>query len=89
MMKAIATLNYFVMLAIASSFLSLLATLHPSALALVQSLYLLALVLWILGWILDDALIAKFSVGTNDYRAIMLIVGVAIIFGLGVTLCRS
>ena len=89
MMKAIAVFNNFVMLAIASSFLSLLATLHPSALALVQSFYLLALVLWILGWILDDALIAKVSVATNDYRAIMLIVGVAILFGLGVTLCRS
>ncbi|MEG4287289.1 hypothetical protein QUB68_29710 [Microcoleus sp. A006_D1] len=89
MTRATATLNTFVMVAVASSLVTWLATLHPTALHFIRALYALTLCLWALGWILDDALIARFKIDVLQYRGILVGSGVAITFGLGVILCRS
>jgi len=89
MTKATATLNTFVMVAVASSFFCWLATLHPTALHFIRAVYALTLCLWALGWILDDALIVKFKIDVLQYRAVLVGSGVGIAIGLGVILCRS
>lgn len=89
MTRATASLNTFLMVAVASSFFCWLATLHPQALHFIRAIYALLLCLWALGWILDDALIARFKIDVLQYRAILVGSAVGIAIGLGVILCRS
>lgn len=89
MTKAIAILNDFLMVAIASSFLSGLASLHPQALVLVQAVYVIFAVLWMLSWILDDWLVARLKINALNLQGILCLGFAAATIGLGVMICRS
>ena len=89
MTKAIAILNDFLMIAIASSFLCWLASLHPQALVLVRAIYVIFAVLWMLSWILDDWLVARLKINVLNLQGILCLGFAAVVIGLGVMICRS
>lgn len=89
MTKAIAIINDFLMLAVASSFLCWLASLHPQALALVRAIYIIFAVLWMLSWVLDDWLVARLKIKAQDLQGILCLGFTAAAIGLGVMICRS
>ena len=89
MTKAIAIFNNFLMVAVASSFLCWVASLHPDALAFVRACYIIFAVLWMLSWMLDDWLIKKLAIKTIDLQGILCLVFAAVAIGLGVMICRS
>ncbi|WP_341740283.1 hypothetical protein [Microcoleus sp. CAWBG640] len=88
MSRAIALFNTFVSCAIASSFLCWIASLNSGLQILVRALYLVVVLCWILGWILDDWLCLKFRITLLDLQGILVAGIVAVLFGLGVMLCR-
>jgi small multidrug resistance family-3 protein len=89
MTKAIAILNDFLMIAIASSFLCWLASLHPQALVLVRAVYVIFAVLWMLSWILDDWLVARLKINVLNLQGILCLGFAAAVIGLGVMICRA
>jgi small multidrug resistance family-3 protein len=89
MTKAIAILNDFLMVAIASSFLCWLASLHPFALAFVRAIYIIFAVLWMLSWVLDDWLVARLKINAQELQGILCLGFAAAACGLGVMICRS
>jgi hypothetical protein len=89
MTKAIAILNDFLMVAIASSFLCWLASLHPQALVLVRAVYVIFAVLWMLSWILDDWLVTRLKINALNLQGILCLGFAAAALGLGVMICRS
>jgi small multidrug resistance family-3 protein len=89
MTKAIAILNDFLMVAIASSFFCWLASLHPQALVLVRTIYIIFAVLWMLSWVLDDWLIARLKINLLNLQGILCLGFAAVALGLGVMICRS
>ncbi|MEK0189685.1 hypothetical protein [Microcoleus anatoxicus] len=89
MTKAIALINDFLMLAIASSFLCWVASLHPQALALVRAVYVVFALLWMLSWILDDWLVLRLRVDILTLQGVLVLGLSASVVGLGVMLCRS
>lgn len=89
MTKAIAIINDFLMVAVASSFLCWLASLHPQALALVRAVYIIFAVFWMLSWVLDDWLVAKLKIKPMDLQGILCLGFAAAAIGLGVMTCRS
>jgi hypothetical protein len=89
MTKAHAILNDFLMVAIASSFLCWLASLHPQALVLVRAIYIIFAVLWMLSWVLDDWLIARLKINALNLQGILCLGFAAVALGLGVMICRS
>ena len=89
MTKAIAMLNDFLMLAIASSFLCWVASLHPQALALVRAVYVVFALLWMLSWLLDDWLVLRLRVDILTLQGVLVSGLAASVVGLGVMLCRS
>lgn len=89
MTKAIAMLNDFLMLAIASSFLCWVASLHSQALALVRALYIIFALLWMLSWVLDDWLVARLRINAITLQGVLVLGFAASVIGLGVMLCRS
>jgi hypothetical protein len=89
MTKAIAILNDFLMVAIASSFLCWLASLHPLALAFVRAIYIIFVVLWMLSWVLDDWLVARLKINAQELQGILCLGFAAVALGLGVMICRS
>ena len=89
MTKAIAILNDFLMIAIASSFLCWLASLHPQALVLVRAIYVIFAVLWMLSWILDDWLVARLKINVFNLQGILCLGFAAAVIGLGVMICRA
>jgi len=58
MIKAMALGNNFLLIAIASSFLCWLASLHHSLMLFVQALFAFKLIVSATAWLLDDAIIA-------------------------------
>jgi hypothetical protein len=89
MTKAIAILNDFLMVAIASSFLCWLGSLHPQALVLVRAIYIIFAVLWMLSWVLDDWLIARLKINSLNLQGILCLGFAAVVLGLGVMICRA
>ncbi|MEG3975203.1 hypothetical protein QT970_11340 [Microcoleus sp. herbarium8] len=89
MTKAIAMLNDFLVLAIASSFLCWVASLHPQALALVRAVYIIFALLWMLSWVLDDWLVARLKINAITLQGVLVLSLAASVVGLGVMLCRS
>jgi hypothetical protein len=89
MTKAIAMLNDFLMLAIASSFLCWVASLHLQALALVRAVYVVFALLWMLSWMLDDWLVMRLRVNILTLQGVLVLGLAASVVGLGVMLCRS
>ncbi|XZN92770.1 MAG: hypothetical protein ACM65M_08045 [Microcoleus sp.] len=89
MTKAIAMLNDFLMLAIASSFLCWVASLHPQALALVRAVYVVFALLWMLSWMLDDWLVMRLRINILTLQGVLVLGLAASVIGLGVMLCRS
>ena len=89
MTKAIAILNDFLMVAIASSFLCWLASLHPQALILVRAIYIIFAVLWMMSWVLDDWLIARLKINAQELQGILCLGFAAAALGLGVMICRA
>jgi hypothetical protein len=89
MTKAIALINDFLMLAIASSFLCWMASLHPQALALVRAVYVIFALLWMLSWMLDDWLVLRLRVNILTLQGVLVLGLSASVVGLGVMLCRS
>ncbi|MEG3842975.1 hypothetical protein [Microcoleus sp. herbarium14] len=89
MTKAIAIINDFLVLAIASSFLCWIASLHPQALALVRAVYVIFALLWMLSWVLDDWLVARLKINTITLQGVLVLGLAASVVGLGVMLCRS
>ncbi|MEK0196399.1 hypothetical protein [Microcoleus anatoxicus] len=89
MTKAIAMLNDFLMLAIASSFLCWIASLHPQALTLVRAVYVVFALLWMLSWMLDDWLVLRLRVDILTLQGVLVLGLSASVVGLGVMLCRS
>lgn len=89
MTKAIAILNDFLMVAIASSFLCWLASLHPQTLVLVRAIYIIFAVLWIMSWVLDDWLIARLKINSLNLQGILCLGFAAVALGLGVMICRA
>jgi hypothetical protein len=87
--KAIAMLNNFLVLAIASSFLCWIASLHPHALALVRAVYVIFALLWMLSWVLDDWLVARLKIKAITLQGVLVSSLAASVVGLGVMLCRS
>lgn len=88
MTKAIAIFNNFLMVAVASSFLSWMASLHPNALAFARAVYIIFAVLWMLSWMLDDWLIKELKIKAIDLQGILCLSFAAAVAGLGVMLCR-
>ena len=89
MTKAIAIINDFLVLAIASSFLCWIASLHPQALALVRAVYMIFALLWMLSWVLDDWLVARLKINAITLQGVLILSLAASVVGLGVMLCRS
>ena len=89
MIKAIALGNYFLLTAIASSFLCWLASLDRSLLYFVQALFALKLVISISAWILDDALVAILKINLIQLRFRLIASTIGALVGVGVMLCRS
>lgn len=89
MTKAIAIINDFLVLAIASSFLCWIASLHPQALALVRAAYIIFALLWMLSWVLDDWLVARLKINAITLQGALVLGLAASVVGLGVMLCRS
>ena len=89
MTKAIAMLNDFLMLAIASSFLCWVASLHLQALVLVRAIYIIFALLWMLSWVLDDWLVARLKINAITLQGVLVLGFAASVIGLGVMLCRS
>ena len=89
MTKAIAIINDFLVLAIASSFLCWIASLHPQALALVRAVYIVFALLWMLSWVLDDWLVARLKINAITLQGVLVLSLAASVVGLGVMLCRS
>ena len=89
MTKAIAIINDFLVLAIASSFLCWIASLHPQALALVRAVYMIFALLWMLSWVLDDWLVARLKINAITLQGVLVLSLAASVVGLGVILCRS
>jgi hypothetical protein len=89
MTKAIAIINDFLVLAIASSFLCWIASLHPQALALVRAVYMIFALLWMLSWVLDDWLVARLKINTITLQGVLVLSLAASVVGVGVMLCRS
>ena len=89
MTKAIALINDFLILAIASSFLCWIASLHPQALALVRAVYVIFALLWMLSWVLDDWLVARLKINAITLQGVLVLSLAASVVGLGVMLCRS
>ena len=89
MTKAIALINDFLMLAIASSFLCWIASLHPQALNLVRAVYVVFALLWMLSWVLDDWLVLRLRVDILTLQGVLVSGLAASVVGLGVMLCRS
>ena len=89
MTKAIALINDFLVLAIASSFLCWIASLHPQALALVRAVYMIFALLWMLSWVLDDWLVARLKITAITLQGVLVLSLAASVVGLGVMLCRS
>ena len=89
MTKAIAIINDFLVLAIASSFLCWIASLHPQALALVRAVYIIFALLWMLSWVLDDWLVARLKINAITLQGVLVLSLAASVVGLGVMLCRS
>ncbi|AFZ11005.1 hypothetical protein Osc7112_6928 (plasmid) [Oscillatoria nigro-viridis PCC 7112] len=89
MTKAIAILNDFLMVAVASSFLCWVASLHPNALALVRAVYIIFAVLWMLSWALDDWLVVRLKIKLCDLQGILCLGFAAAAIGLGVMICRA
>ena len=89
MTKAIAIINDFLVLAIASSFLCWIASLHPQALALVRAVYMIFALLWMLSWVLDDWLVARLKINAITLQGVLVLSLAASVVGLGVMLCRS
>ncbi len=89
MTKAIAIINDFLILAIASSFLCWVASLHPQALALVRAVYVIFALLWMLSWVLDDWLVARLKINAITLQGVLVLGLAASVVGLGVMLCRS
>ena len=88
MTRAIAIFNNFLMVAVASSFLCWVASLHPNALAFVRACYIIFAVLWMLSWMLDDWLVKKLAIKAIDLQGILCLGFAAAAVGLGVILCR-
>jgi small multidrug resistance family-3 protein len=88
MTKAIALINDFLMLAIASSFLCWIASLHPQALVLVRAVYVVFALLWMLSWMLDDWLVLRLRVDILTLQGVLVSGLAASVLGLGVMLCR-
>ena len=88
MIKAIALGNSFLLTAIASSFLCWLASLHPSALALVQALFAVKLIISAAAWLLDDAIIAILKISLLQLRFRLIASTIGVLVGVGVMLCR-
>lgn len=88
MIKAIALGNNFLLTAIASSFLCWLASLHPSALALVQALFAVKLIISAAAWLLDDAIIAILKISLLQLRFRLIASTIGVLVGVGVMLCR-
>lgn len=89
MTKAIAIFNDFLMVAVASSFLCWVASLHPQALALVRAVYIIFAVLWMLSWVLDDWLVVRLKINLCDLQGILCLGLAAAAIGLGVMICRA
>lgn len=88
MTKAIAIFNIFLMVAVASSFLCWVASLHPNALAFARAVYIIFAVLWMLSWMLDDWIVQKLKIEVLDLQGILCLSFAAAVTGLGVMLCR-
>jgi len=89
MTKAIALGNNFLLTAIASSFLCWLASLHPSLLIFVQALFALKLIISMVAWILDDAIVVILKIELLQLRFRLIASTIGALVGLGVMLCRS
>ncbi|MEG5176256.1 hypothetical protein [Microcoleus sp. B3-D7] len=89
MIKAIALSNSFLLMAIASSFLCWLASLHSSALEFVQALFALKLIVSAAAWLLDDAIIAVLKISLLQLRFRLIASTIGALVGVGVMLCRS
>lgn len=89
MTKASALINDFLMLAIASSFLCWVASLHPQALVLVRAVYVVFALLWMLSWMLDDWLVMRLRINILTLQGVLVLGLAASVVGLGVMLCRS
>ena len=89
MIKAIALGNFFLLTAIASSFLCWLASLHFSLLHFVQALFALKLIVSVNAWILDDALVALLKINLVQLRFRLIASTLGALVGVGVMLCRS
>ena len=89
MIRAIALGNSFLLTAIASSFLCWLASLHPSVLVVVQTLFALKLIISAAAWVLDDAIIAILKINLLQFRFRLISTTIGALVGLGVMLCRS
>ena len=88
MIKAIALGNNFLLIAIASSFLCWLASLHFSLLYFVQALFALKLIISATAWVVDDALVRLLKIDLMELRFRLIVSTIAALVGVGVMLCR-
>lgn len=84
MIKATYLVSLFLTGCVASSFVGMLATTHPVFYRAAMFLLVLTLFSWILGWVLDDWIIAQFRLDRRTYYAGLVLSGLAVLLGLGV-----
>lgn len=81
MAKLIHLGSYFLTGCIASSMLAWVGFLHPVFHIPVVSVYLICGILWLLGWLTDDAVAAWLKIPLTDYYAVLIALFVAIALG--------
>lgn len=81
MAKAIYLSAWFITGCIASSLIAWLGMLHPALVQVVLCIYLVALAVWGMCWLTDDAIAKFLKVELIDYYAILIATGTAAIIG--------
>jgi hypothetical protein len=85
MVKVMFLASRFLVGIITSSLVSWVMSLHPALTIPGLALYFLALVGWVVAWIIDDAAIKFLKTDINDYSAVLIGLAVAVVVGGVVT----
>jgi hypothetical protein len=86
MVKATYLGGLFLTGCVASSFLGMLATLHPVFLRAVILVGCLVGIAWIAAWCLDDWAIEHWQLHRMSYYSVLVLVAIAVLLGVGVSL---
>jgi hypothetical protein len=81
MAKVMFLASRFLVGIITSSLVSWVMSLHPALITPGLALYFLALVGWVVAWLVDDSAIKFLKTDLNDYSAVLIGLAVAVVLG--------